>query len=164
MNSDPEEIFSGKLLRLLKLEGKYECVVHPGAVVLLPVLKDGRVVLVRQFRPAVNDYILELPAGLLEPGEEPIETGKRELLEETGYKCKQIEIRQQFFTSPGYSNEKLFLCLASDLEFARPAQEEGLEKVIMDKQGIKEGLQKGFFNDAKTIIGLQFYLQEFERC
>jgi len=164
VNSDPEEIFSGKLLHLVKLESKYECVIHPGAVVVLPVLNDGGVVLVRQFRPAVNDFILELPAGLLEPGEEPIETGRRELLEETGYRCNKIEIRQKFFTTPGYSNEELFLCLASGLEFSQPVQEEGLEEVIMDKKEIKEGLQKGIFNDAKTIIGLQMYLQEFEQC
>ncbi len=161
MNSGREEIFSGNLLRLVKLRGKYECIQHPGAVAVLPVLPDGRVLFVRQFRPAVNDYILELPAGLMEPGEEPLETGKRELLEETGYRCNKIELIQRFFSSPGYSNEELYLCLALELELVSRSLEEGLEIVIMEKQEIKEGLQKGSFSDAKTIIGLQFFLQEF---
>ncbi len=157
--SDNEEIFSGNLLRLIRKQGKYECVEHPGAVAILPILSGGDVVLIRQFRPAVNREILELPAGLLEPGEEPLETGKRELLEETGYHSHNLEIINQFYSSPGYSSEKLFLFRARELEFQGPPREQGLEVVKMKRAQISEGLFSGLFIDAKTIIGLQFYLQ-----
>ncbi len=164
MKREREEIFSGKLLKLQRLKGKYEVIKHPGAVVILPVLPDNKIILIRQFRPAVNEYILELPAGLLEPNEEPIESGKRELLEETGYSCRSIKLIQKFFSSPGYSNEELYLFQAEGLKSEGPPQEKGLEKVIIGEKEIKEGLQKGIFNDAKTIIGLHFFLQEINKC
>ncbi len=159
MPSEYEEIFSGNLLRLIRKQGKYECVEHPGAVAVLPILSGGDVILIRQYRPAINREILELPAGLLEPGEEPIETGKRELLEETGYHSDNLEFIFQFYSSPGFTSEKLFLFRARDLEYRGPPVEQGLELVRMNRAQVSEGLFSGLFDDAKTIIGLQFYLQ-----
>src|SRR5581483_7232159 len=83
-----------------------ESVQHPGAVVILPLVDAEHVCLIRSFRIAVNETLIELPAGTLEPGEDPAETARRELIEETGYRAAEIKWLSEFFMSPGILNER----------------------------------------------------------
>src|SRR3954468_11141675 len=92
-----------------------EIVRHPGACVIVPLLDDGRVCLIRNWRIAVGQTLIELPAGTLEPPEPPEETANRELIEETGYRAKQIQFLQAFFLSPGILDEKMHLYVAQGL-------------------------------------------------
>ena len=87
-------------------EHVWEFVRHPGAAVILPLLDNGRVCLVRNRRPPVQETLIELPAGTLEPGEDPAETARRELAEETGYRAGRIEHLISFFASPGICNDQ----------------------------------------------------------
>lgn len=160
-----KEIFQGRLLRLVKLEltsagGKRpqrECIEHPGAVVVLPVLPDGSILFVEQYRPAVDEFVLELPAGLREEGEAAIDTGIRELAEETGYKAAKVTEIGAFYTSAGYSNEKIILLEARGLCKETETTEEGITAIIHSKEEIAAMLQERAFIDAKTIIGLLYY-------
>ncbi|NJK35551.1 MAG: NUDIX hydrolase, partial [Oscillatoriales cyanobacterium SM2_2_1] len=97
-------------------EGEYEYLEHPGAAMAVPVLPDGRLVLVRQYRFAIARYLLEFPAGTLEPGEHPDATIGRELEEETGYRAQRWQKLGDFYLCPGYSDEAIHAYLALDLE------------------------------------------------
>ena len=90
-----------------------EVVVHPGAVVVLPFLDDGRVVMIRNRRFAVDETLWELCAGTLEPGEDPAVTAARELVEETGYEASSIEALTTFYTSPGICDERMYAFVAT---------------------------------------------------
>lgn len=134
-------------------------VIHPGAVVVLPILGDGRIVLIRQQRITVDEYLVELPAGTLEPGELPISTARRELIEETGYVAKTISPIMSFFTSPGFIREEMFLFKATQLISGPTALEDGekIETLIVDLPTAMNMIAKGEIKDAKTIIGLYWY-------
>ncbi|MDR0338471.1 MAG: NUDIX hydrolase [Planctomycetaceae bacterium] len=131
-------------------------VVHPGAVVILPILDDNRIVLVRQHRVAVDETLIELPAGTLEPNEFPIATARRELIEETGYTAKTMTLITTFFTSPGFVQEKMYLFKATDLIPGPTAMEDGekIETLIMELPQALQMIANGEIKDAKTIIGL----------
>ena len=135
-------------------------IVHPGAVGILPLLDDGRVVLLRQYRVAVDSYLIELPAGTLEPGEEPIVTARRELIEETGYTAGTMKPLITFYTSPGILREKLHLFVATGLTPGKSALEDGedIELLIAEWDEIREWIARGEITDAKTLIGLLHYL------
>jgi ADP-ribose pyrophosphatase len=134
-------------------------IVHPGAVGILPLLDDGRVVLLRQYRVAVDAYLIELPAGTLEPGEAPIVTAHRELIEETGYAAGKMEPLITFYSSPGILREKLHLFVATDLTPGESALEDGedIEQFVADWDEIREWIARGEITDAKTLIGLLHY-------
>src|SRR5258707_649920 len=104
-----------------------EIIRHPGACVIVPLLDDGRVCLIRNWRIAVGQTLIELPAGTLEPPEPPELTAERELIEETGYRAKKIQFLHAFFLSPGILDEKMHLYLASGLTAGETAREEGEE-------------------------------------
>lgn len=134
-------------------------VAHPGAVVILPLLDDQRVVMIRNERFAVGQELWELPAGTLEPQELPEKTAYRELIEETGYQAGRIEPLMNFFTSPGFCNELMYAFLAADLKQVGQALEEN-EKIQVEILGWKEILamiKKGTICDGKTIATLLFY-------
>src|SRR5688572_22972837 len=132
---EKQVIYDGKKVRLEvhHLESdegkrsKREVVVHPGAVVVLPLLDDGRIMLIRARRYAVGQNLVELPAGTLEKGEAPMNAAGRELLEETGYLAKRIKIIGTFFTSPGILSEKMYAFAAYDLQQKEQALEEDEE-------------------------------------
>ena len=129
---------------------------HPGAVGIVPVLPDGRVVMVRQYRYAAGKELLEIPAGTLEPDEPPLECARRELIEETGYEAGEMEILLSCYMAPGYSSEVIHLYLAGGLREvggeSEPDEEIAVEK--LDLGTARELINTNVIEDAKTIIGI----------
>lgn len=140
-----------------------EVVEHPGAVAIVPVTADGRVVMVRQFRHPVGQVLLEIPAGKLDPGEQPDDCARRELEEETGFAAKNLKRLAAIYTGPGFSNEIIHLYLASGLTAAarHPDEDEFLAVESYDRDQLKKMLAAGALRDAKTLVGL--LLTENER-
>jgi ADP-ribose pyrophosphatase len=138
-----------------KSEGEWECIRHPGGALALPVTADGKLILVRQYRFAVQGRLLEFPAGTVEPNEEPLETVKREIEEETGYRAHKWDKLGEFFLAPGYSDEIIYAFLARDLEKLEtpPQQEEDedIETVFLTPEELETAIYEGQPVDAKTI-------------
>ncbi len=136
-----------------------ETVQHAGAVVILPILDDDRVCLIRNFRVAVGQTLIELPAGTLEPGENPADTARRELEEETGYRAARIEPLLAFFMSPGILNERMHGYVATGLIKGPAAPEAGEEiepwPVTWDEA--LHMIRSGQIQDAKTLVALLYY-------
>ena len=138
-----------------------EVVVPADAVVIVPVMDDGRVVLIRNARPAVGASLLELPAGTLEPGEDPAACAGRELTEETGYAAAQIAPLTTFFTSPGFCTERMHAYLATGLTHQGQSLDE-TEHIEVEPTPLTSALgqvRQGAIEDAKTIAALLFYAQ-----
>jgi len=136
---------------------------HPGAVCVVPLLDDGRVVLVRQYRPALDAELLELPAGLRDvEGEDPRTTAARELLEETGYRAGALEFLCTFHNSPGCSDESVHVYVGRDLveqEHDRQGvEEQHMEVEVVELDDVRELIARGAITDSKTIIGLTLVL------
>lgn len=137
-------------------ELKRQVVKHPGAVGIVPILDDGRVLLIRQFRITFEREIYEIPAGTLEPNEPPLETAKRELVEETGYFPQEIRRLTAIYTSPGILQEELTLYLATNLKEGESAPEDG-EKITLEPKTwdeIDQMIEREEIVDAKTLAGL----------
>ena len=159
------DIFNGILLHVKKDEvllqnGKIstrEYVLHPGAVAVVPILDDNKVVLVRQFRYPIGKDLLEIPAGKFDfKGEDPLECAKRELKEETGYVAKNYKYLGYIYTTPGFSNEVIHIYLATDLKKgdAKPDEDEIIDIEIKDFDEIVQKCINGEITDSKTIIGI----------
>jgi len=132
---------------------------HPGSVAVLPLLDDGRVLLIENFRYAIGRDLLEVPAGNLEPGEPPECAARRELAEETGYRAERIEQLTSFYTSPGIMSERMYLFLATGLEPGRSSPEPG-ERITLRPTSFQEAIElvgKGTICDGKTILALLFW-------
>ena len=134
-----------------------EVVFHPGAVAIVPLLPDGRVVLIRQYRHATGEVLLELPAGTRDqPGEAPIDTAARELIEETGYRAGRLTHLADFYTAPGFCNELMSLYVATDLTTGDQSLMDdeaiGVEAIPLDAATAL--IADGTIRDAKTIVGL----------
>lgn len=136
-----------------------EVVVHPGAVVVLPLLDDGRIVMIRNHRFAVGETLWELCAGTLEEGEPPEQTAARELVEETGYRAERIEPMTTFFTTPGICTERMYAFLATGLtEVGQDLEEtERIEVEAVSRARVMEMLEAGEIRDGKTIAALLFH-------
>jgi ADP-ribose pyrophosphatase len=136
-----------------------EIVEHPGAVAIVAVDGDGLLTLVRQLREPARARLLELPAGGLEDGEEPLQTARRELAEETGLSGGRWEEAAAFYTTPGFCRERMHVFFAEDLEAgeASPAGDEDLELVRWPVAEVADRL--GEIEDAKTLAGLLLYLR-----
>lgn len=142
-----------------------EVVEHPGAVAIVPVLDDGALVLVRQYRHAVGRELLELPAGTREPGEPTDRTAARELQEETGYRAAVWELLTRFFVSPGWCNEELLIYRASGLTAVeRALEDDEIVAVTAVRPSEIPGLMRdGMIADAKTVTGLLVHLESQRR-
>ena len=167
-----EEIHKGKIFSLWG--GKValdngdsavrEYVRHPGGVAIVPVV-DNNVILIQQFRIAIEREVIELPAGLLEPGEEPMECAARELEEELGYRAKELIPLASYFSSVGFADERMYIFLAQEPEKAtlKRDADERIREILMPMEMIEEKLAAQVFEDAKTIIGLREFLAYLER-
>ena len=141
-----------------------EMVSHPGGVAIIPVLDDS-VILIRQFRIAVGREILELPAGRLEEGEDPESSARRELEEEIGYRAGQMVPAASYYSSAGFTDERMHLFLAFQLQRTeeRPEPDERIQQVRLPIAEIERMLAGAEFEDSKTIIGLRELLAYLAR-
>lgn len=132
-----------------------EIVRHPGAVAVL-ALKDDRMLVVEQYRKALEKSQVEIPAGKLEPGEDPLEAAKRELAEETGYTCRSIRHICSFYTSPGFADELMHLYVAEQLEKGemRLDDDEFLECDAITLEQARQYIREQRISDAKTIAAV----------
>ncbi len=137
----------------------HEVVRHPGAAVVLPVLDAERYVFIRNRRPAVNETLLELPAGTLDPNEEPLECATRELTEETGYTAERIEPLTSFFSTPGICDEEMFAFVAFDLIAGHQSLDDGedIQVEILTRDAALAAARTGRIRDAKSLLTLLFY-------
>lgn len=129
---------------------------HQGSVVVLPVLRDGRVLLVRQYRHATGGFLWELVAGGIDAGETPRRAVRRELAEETGYAAGRLERLVSFFPTPGILDEVMHLYRATGLRTgrARPMEDEALEVRAFGRLELERMLGRGMLRDGKTLVGL----------
>ena len=166
------EAYHGKIVNLLVdtiqlpsgAKAIREVVIHPGGVTAVPILADGRILLIRQFRYPLQRFILELPAGKLDSGQSPEDTMERELEEETGYHPNSLQYECSFYTSPGISNERIYLFVARDLTPVSQRLEEG-EHITVEAHTIEECLNKiqsGEIADGKTILGILWHSMNLE--
>ena len=132
---------------------------YNGAVVILPVLEDGSMVFIRNYRFAVDQSLYELPAGMLEEGENPLKAARRELAEETGCKARKIQKLGKFYAAPGSSDELLHSYLATGLTQGKQQLEryEDITVKILDEKKVRQMIANGKIRDAKTIATLCLY-------
>jgi len=161
--SKPATVFSGRKFRVerraVEQGSDHEVVVHPGAAVILPILDDGRVLLIHNHRVAVGQELLELPAGTLDDCEDPAACAARELAEETGYRAGSLRPLTSFFTSPGILTERIHAFLATDLTPGATAHEAGeqIRPVTFTLADALQAIRDGRICDAKTILTLLYY-------
>ena len=133
-------------------------ILHPPSVVILPILDDGRVLLIRQFRHAVNGTIHEIPAGTREPNEPALACAKRELAEETGYEASRWKRLCEFYPAPGISTERMDLYVASGLKKLKKAvpmdQDEQIAVHLVSARQAMQMVRKNKIIDAKSILGI----------
>jgi ADP-ribose diphosphatase len=162
-------IFKGKVVTL-KIERvvepggvrtRREVVVHPGAVVLLPRLPDGGILLVRQYRHPARQSLWELVAGTLEPGETPRHAARRELEEETGYRAREMKAILNFYPSPGILSERMHLFEARGLVRSKsnPDDDERIQVRRFTLRQVRSMVRRKKIKDAKTLIGLLWFFQ-----
>lgn len=161
-----KQMFKGKVISLKVddvllpngKEAKREIINHPGAVAIIAITEEGKIVLVEQYRKALERSIIEIPAGKLEPGEEPATTARRELEEETGYGCHKLTFIQSFATSPGFADEIIYLYVAKDLyKIDNKAQLDEDEFVSLLEVSIEEAeemVKDERIYDAKTAFAV----------
>ncbi len=160
-----EIIYKGKVFDVQVDEIEYESgnnsireiAVHPGGAVIVALTKDYKILFVNQFRYPLQKYILELPAGKLEPNEDPLTCAIRELEEETGYKTNNIKQLGSICTTPGFSTEILHIFLATDLEDGhhnREEGEQGMEVYSYSLKEIDEKIKDSEIMDGKTLSGI----------
>jgi ADP-ribose pyrophosphatase len=133
-----------------------EYIVHPGTVLVIPVLPDGRLVMERQFRYALHRTFIELPAGKIDPNEDPLKTGKRELLEETGYTASEWQFLVSLNPCIGYCDEVIHVYLAKQLTAGEHQRDEDelLDIFTMTLPEAMEAMRRGEITDGKTMIAL----------
>ena len=162
INSD--RIYTGKTISLkvdtVEVDNrgyqKREIIEHQGAVAIVAITDLNEIVLIKQFRKAVEKTIWEIPAGKLENGETPKECAERELREETGYSAENIKLIKKFFTTPGFSNQKIYMYLATDLSIGECDFDidESIETYKIDIEKAYDMVMNNEIEDAKTIIGI----------
>jgi ADP-ribose pyrophosphatase len=164
-------IYEGNILKLYRDEVEFpdkhksarEVVEHSGGVSVLAENEEGKIILIKQYRYPVDEVIYEIPAGKLELDEDPAECAARELREETGYSAQKFSKLFEFFPTPGYSTETIYIYQAEGLKFVGRDLEEGeyIEVVPKSRAELKELLQSGKIKDSKTLIAVMHYLGDF---
>jgi ADP-ribose pyrophosphatase len=159
-----QRVYEGRLINVrvdtVRLENgrltKREIVEHPGAVAVVALDEEDNVLLVRQFRKSAEKELLEIPAGTLKAGEEPIACARRELQEETGYQAEYLEQIGSFYSSPGFCTERIRLFLATGLQKgpSAPESDETIETIKVPLSDIPAIISQGGICDGKTIAGL----------
>ena len=152
LNVDRVRLQSGR-------ESTREYVEHRGAVAAIPVLPDGRIVLVKQYRYPVKEYLIEIPAGTIELGEDPVQTMQRELVEEIGYRAGKLEEVINYYSTPGFVTERMYIYIATELEPAKGEldPEENIEVLYMTFEEAIEAIKRGDIKDGKTLVALALY-------
>ncbi len=159
-----KEVYQCRLFRVTEDEAedpktgftiKRAIVRHRGSAVLMAVDEKKRILLVRQFRLPANEYMWELPAGSVDPGEKPLQTARRELAEETGYTAKKWEKLISFYPSPGFVDERMNIYLATGLTAgtATPMDDEQIEVRWFTSRELDDLISAGKIEDAKTVVG-----------
>ena len=159
-----ETIFQGRLLHVVRDEVELpngqpttrEGILHPGAVVIIPFLDEKTLIMERQYRYMPDQVFIELPAGKLDPGEAHLETGRRELLEETGYTAEHWEFLNYIYPAIGFADEQMALYAAKALSYqgVNRDEDEFLEIIEVPLTDALEMVRKGDISDAKTMVGL----------
>ncbi|MDF0120912.1 NUDIX hydrolase [Staphylococcus pseudintermedius] len=166
-----ESIYKGKIIEVEKHkvslpnnETAYrEVVKHNGAVAICALTPDQQVILVKQYRKALEQELLEIPAGKLEPGEDRESAAMRELEEETGYKAKKLTLIGEVYGTPGFSNEKISVYFADNLVEGKVNldEDEFVEKVLYSLEDVKKAVEARTIEDAKTFIAFQHLLLHY---
>jgi ADP-ribose pyrophosphatase len=160
-----ETVFSGKLIEVRKVTVQLpngttidrEIVTHPEVIAVLPLLDDGRIVLVRQFRKSAEKVLLEVPAGGVDAGESPEDAVRREMIEETGYRVGSVRKLSSFYTSPGFTTELMHLYEARDLQPGDATEEtDQIQVVLLTPEEALERVESDDVADAKTLLALKY--------
>jgi ADP-ribose pyrophosphatase len=167
MTTTPEVLLVARRFRVVRhverspdgSEHVKDIVEHPGAVTIVPMVDDDHVCLIRNARVAVGRTLVELPAGTLEPGEDPAHTAARELIEETGYRAATVERLVEFFMSPGILSERMHVFVARGLTQGNPQREAGeqIENLVVSWADAMRMIDDGTIQDAKTLASLLVY-------
>ena len=173
-----EVVYQGRLFRVVRdklieptgLESERDVVRHNGSVVILALdssksKKDPWLVIERQYRHAANQFLWELPAGKLEPGEDPLAGAQRELAEETGYRAKKWRQLAEYYASPGFLGESMRVFVAESLIAgpARPEEDERIEFRLVRLSDTLKMIEKGAVHDGKTLTGVLLYAWLMQR-
>ena len=147
------------------LKATRELIAHPGSVVVLPVFADGRILMIRQYRHAAEQFLWELVAGRKDDGENFLQGAHRELAEETGYTAKRVRKMVDLFPTPGFLEEHMVIFLAEGLKegVARPEEDERIESRIFTLAEIERWIRAGKIRDMKSIAGILYYAKFIAR-
>ena len=168
-----ETLYQGKVFELKRetviepggVQAERDIIVHPGSVVVLPIFTDGRILLIRQYRHSVGEFLWELVAGRKEPGETPVSAARRELIEETGYAARRCRKLMRVVPTPGFVNEWMWIFAAEGLTqgAAHPEEDEKITPRIFTFKQAEKMIERGTLRDAKSICGVLFYLRFVKR-
>jgi ADP-ribose pyrophosphatase len=168
-----EILYQGKVFQLQRdtviepggIRAVRDIVVHPGSVVVMPIFTDGRILLIRQYRHSVGEFLWELVAGRKEPNETPLTAARRELAEETGYTARRFRKLLRVVPTPGFVNEWMWIFAAEGLTkgAARPEEDEKIAARIFTLKQAEKMIERGTLRDAKSICGILYYLRFIKR-
>jgi ADP-ribose pyrophosphatase len=168
-----EVLYQGKVFSLRRdtviepggVQADRDIIVHPGSVVVLPIFEDGRILLIRQYRHSVGEFLWELVAGRKEPNETPLVAARRELVEETGYSAKRLRKLMRVVPTPGFVNEWMWIFAAEGLTegAAQPEEDEKITSRIITLKQAEKLIQRGTLRDAKSICGILYYMRFLKR-
>ena len=170
MSNEQRVLFTGRRFSVVEetvrrpdgSEATCQYVRHPGSVAVLPIVDDEQIVLIQNRRLTVGETLVEVPAGTREPGEPPIETARRELAEETGYRAERLEELVSYYSSPGVLSEKIHIFVATGLTAGDHAREpnEEIENLVVTWTQALTMIEQGEICDGKTIVALLAYARE----
>ena len=162
-----EVLYQGKVFCLQRdtviepggVQVERDIIEHPGSVVVLPIFKDGRILLIRQYRHSVGEFLWELVAGRKEPDESPVAAARRELIEETGYTAARLRKLMRIVPTPGFVNEWMWIFAAEGLTEgeAQPEEDEMITPRIFTLKQAEKMIERGTLRDAKSICGILYY-------